>query len=102
MSSHSLDPDTLLCVELSGIMSRDRYTRDPGPVIARLREVAGDRPDLLAVEVGSWVGFYGDEHTHTLAEALQSAFADLDLAPHIAGGWARRYTPTHRTPGLRR
>jgi hypothetical protein len=98
MPSHSLDPDTLLCVELSGIMSRDRYTRDPGPVIARLREVAGDRVDLLAVEVGGWIGFYDNTHTHTLTEALQTSFVDLDLQPHIAAGRARRYTPTHRTP----
>lgn len=98
MSSHSLDPDTLLRVELSGIMSRDRYTRDPGPVIARLREAAGERPDLLAVEVGRWIGFYDNTHTHTLTEALQAAFVDLDLQPHITAGRARRYTPTHRTP----
>lgn len=98
MSSHSLDPDTLLCVELSGIMSRDRYTRDPDLVIARLREVAGDRGDLLAVEVGRWIGFYDNTHTRVLTIALQDAFADLDLQPHIEIGRARRYTPTHRTP----
>lgn len=99
MSSHSLDPDTLLSVELGAIMSRDRYTRDPGPVIAELRRTAGDRMDLLAAEVGLWIGFHDAPDTHVLAEALRVAFADLDLEPHIALGESRRYAPRHGTAG---
>lgn len=99
MSSRPLDPDTLLSVELGAIMSRDRYTSEPGPVIAQLRETAGVRVDLLAAEVGSWVGFYRSEHTRLLADALLEAFSNLDLQPWIEVGRKRQHTPPHSTPG---
>lgn len=57
MSSRPLDPETTLGVNLSAICSRNRYTDDPGPVIAELIETAGDRTDVLAREAGTSAGF---------------------------------------------
>lgn len=61
-----LHPDTALDVPLSAICSRYRYTTDAAPVIDELRRIAGDRVDILARVAGSWVGYYGDDHTRTL------------------------------------
>ncbi|WP_449408808.1 hypothetical protein [Microbacterium maritypicum] len=61
-----LAPDVILTVTLDAICSRNRYTRDPGPVIAELIATAGDRTDLLAEAVGTWVGFFEDDYTLTL------------------------------------
>lgn len=99
MVSRPLSPDVTLSIDLSAVMSRHSYTRDPGPVIAELRQTAGDRMDLLAEEVGLWIGFHDAPDTHVLAEALRVAFADLDLEPHIALGESRRYAPRHGTAG---
>ena len=53
-----LSPDVLLSIELDAICSRNRYTSDPGPVIAELHATAGDRLDTLTESVGIWVGFF--------------------------------------------
>lgn len=68
--SRPLDPETHLSIRLSAICGRNRYTRDPAPVIAELRATAGARADLLAREVGRWAGHYADEHTATLVAAI--------------------------------
>lgn len=98
MSSGPLHPDVALSVKLSAIMSRNRYTKDPASVIAELYEVAGDRLDLLAAEVGRWVGFYEDDYTRTLATALRALPLDMDDA--IALGVQRRNAGTHTTTGF--
>ncbi|KJL20999.1 hypothetical protein RN50_01966 [Microbacterium foliorum] len=46
----------MLSIELGSICSRNRYTSDPGPVIAELIAAAGDRVDILQQSVGSWIG----------------------------------------------
>lgn len=99
MASRGLSPDAALGVRLGAICSRNRYTTDPGPVVDELREAAGSRTDILAAEVGSWIGFYDSEVTHMLAEGLRAGFADLDLQPGIDLGRKRRDTPWHSTPG---
>ncbi|UGS28356.1 hypothetical protein K8F61_09465 [Microbacterium resistens] len=88
MNDRTLSPDTRLGIKVSAIMSRNKYTDDPGPVIDELYQVAGDRPDILADEIGLWVGFYEDEDTRTLAAALCAL--PLDLADGIALGQQRR------------
>ncbi|MBW1640489.1 hypothetical protein G3H63_15600 [Microbacterium resistens] len=88
MNDRSLSPDTRLGIKVSAIMSRNKYTDDPGPVIDELYRAAGDRPDILADEVGLWVGFYEDDDTRTLATALRAL--PLDLADGIALGQQRR------------
>lgn len=90
-----LSPDTLLSIHLGTIMSRNRYTSDPAPVIAELISTAGDRVEVLQEAVGSWVGFYEDEYTITLTTALRGL---PGLEPWIAEGAYRRSLPDHRTP----
>ena len=68
--SRSLDPDTHMSIRLSAICGRNRYTRDPAPVIAELIAAAGARTDLLAREAGRWAGHYEDQHTATLVAAI--------------------------------
>jgi hypothetical protein len=81
--SRPLDPTTHLLIRLSAICGRNRYTRDPAPVIAELFAAAGARTDLLARETGLWAGHYEDEHTATLVAAI------LDGIPG-AREWATR------------
>jgi hypothetical protein len=96
--SRPLHPDVALGVHLSAICSRNRYTHDPGPVVAELMEVAGERGDVLAFEVGRWAGYYDDEHTATLVAAI------LRNIPHAAEwapvGRSKRAAPAHGTAGF--
>lgn len=92
MPSGRLHPDVALSIRLSAIMSRHRYTHDPGPVIDELYKTAGDRFDLLAVEVGGWIGYYEDEHVRILCDALREL---PGLEPWIALGQHRRRTLGH-------
>lgn len=95
MPSRGLSPDVALSIEISTVMSRNRYTADPAPVIAELYATAGDRPDLLAVEVGRWIGYYEDDYTRVLTTALRAL--PLDLADAIAYGLERRGADHHST-----
>lgn len=96
--SRPLHPDVALGIHLSAICSRNRYTRDPGPVIAELLEVAGQRGDILAMEVGKWAGYYDDEHTAVLVTAI---IADVPGASEWAEvGRECRSAPAHGTTGF--
>jgi len=99
MASRGLHPDTLLGIKISCVMSRNQYTSDPGPVIEELYAVGGGRVDLLAQEVGRWIGFYEDDYTRTLATALRAL--PLDMQDAIERGQNRRSAPHHRTPAPR-
>ena len=90
-----LSPDTLLSIHLGAIMSRNRYTTDPAPVIAELLETAGDRVEVLREAVGTWVGFYEDDYVRTLCDALREV---PDVEQWIVEGARRRAVPDHRTP----
>jgi hypothetical protein len=87
--------DALLTVHLDAICSRNRYTRDPGPVLAELRATAGDRVDLLTQSVGTWVGYFEDDYTRILCTALREL---PGLEPWLALGAHRRGMPDHSTP----
>lgn len=100
MPSQRLHPDTLLGIHISCVMSRNQFTDDPGPVIEELYATAGDRIDLLAREVGMWIGFYEADHNRALATALRALPLDMDDA--IALGQERRYEPVHGTHGYQR
>ena len=56
------DYDRLLVARISGIARRHAGWRAPTgneiTAVAELREVAGDRPDLLAEEAGIQLGFH--------------------------------------------
>lgn len=93
-----LSADRMLGVKLSAIMSRNRYTIDPGSVVDELRATAGDRTDILAMEVGTWVGFYETEkYSAVLIEALRTL---PDLEPWIAVGRQRFNDGRHTTQGF--
>lgn len=94
MPSRGLDPVTMLSVQLDAICSRNRYTSDPEPVIAELLAVAGDRRDLLAEAVGTWVGFFEDDYIRILTAALREL---PGLEPWIALGQERRNAGGHTT-----
>lgn len=90
-----LDEATLLDVTLSAICSRHRYTSDPERVLEELRSVAGSRTDLLAHVAGTWIGYYGDDYTRRLADALLQIEGAQVWVPL---GQKRRGMPPHRTP----
>ncbi len=93
-----LTPDVMLTVTLDAICSRNRYTRDPGPVIDELRAAAGVRHDLLVEAVGTWVGYFEDDYTRTLCAAIRDGIPGLE--PWLALGAHRWSLPDHSTPPL--
>lgn len=93
-----LDIETALDVRLSAICSRHRYTTDPATVVDELQRIAGDRTDILARVAGSWVGYYGDNHTRALCKALLEIPSALDWVGH---GRARRNAGSHGAPMVR-
>lgn len=92
-----LSPDVLLSITLDAICSRNRYTSDPGPVLDELRATAGNRREVLAEAVGTWLGFFEDEYTATLCAALRTL---PDLDQWIALGQFRRSLPDPSTPEI--
>ncbi len=56
MPSRPLHPDTALSIAIGCVMSRNKYTKDPGPVIEELYATAEGRIDLLAHKVGMFIG----------------------------------------------
>lgn len=90
-----LSADTLLSIHLGAILSRNRYTSDPAPVIAEMLETAVDRAEVLQEAAGTWVGFYEDDHVRTLCDALRDI---PGVARWIVVGTERRAIPHHRTP----
>lgn len=99
MTTRTLSADTMLSIQVGCVMTRNQFTQKPAAVMTELRETAGDRLDILAAEVGRFIGFYDDQWTHTLVEALRAEFTDLDLQPHIELGERRRNAGTHGTQG---
>lgn len=96
--SRPLHPDVMLGIRLSTICSRHRYETDTAPVIAELLEVAGDRGDVLAYDVGRWAGYYDEEHTAALVAAI---IAEIPGAAEWAEvGRQRRAAPIHGSTGF--
>ena len=98
MPRSGLDPDAALDVRLSAICGRHRYTTDAAAVIDELRQIAGDRVDILARVAGSWVGYYGDDHTRNLCKALLEIPGAIDW---VALGRTRRDAGSHGAPMVR-
>lgn len=90
-----MHPDVALSVLLDAICTRNQYTSDPARVIVELRAAAGDRVDVLTESVGTWVGYFEDEHTRVLCAGLREL---PGLEPWIALGKHRRHTLGHSTP----
>lgn len=98
MPSRRLHPDVTLSIRISTVMSRNEFTDNPALVIEELYETASGRLDLLAAEVGRWIGYYEADHNRTLATALRAL--DLDMADAITLGQTRRIAPHHTTTGF--
>ncbi|WP_141651298.1 hypothetical protein [Microbacterium sp. 3J1] len=92
-----LSRETMLTIHLDAICSRNRYTKNPEPVIAELYAAAGDRVDILTESVGTWVGFFEDDYTRVLCTALREL---PGLDPWLALGAHRRSLKDHSTPPL--
>jgi hypothetical protein len=93
------DADRLLLARIAGIARRHASWREPtGPeiaaAVAELREVAGDRPDLLAEEAGIQLGFHegglDEPRAKAAAQLLIAAGADESLIPQWAEQGRRR------------
>lgn len=97
MASRGLSPDVALSVHLDAICSRNRYATDPAPVIDELIATAGDRVDILAESVGTWLGYFEDDYTRILCAALREL---PDIEPWIALGQYRRSLPDPSTPAI--
>jgi hypothetical protein len=92
-----LSPDTYISVRLDAICTRHQYTDDPAPALDELRAAAGGRDDILTESVGTWVGYFEDEYTRTLCDALREL---PGLEPWIELGKHRRHTLGHSTPSI--
>ena len=100
------DRDRLLVARISGIAKRHASWREPteseiAAAVAELREVAGDRPDLLAEEAGILIGASegrpDEPRARTAARFCVAAGADEDAIP----GWieeGRRRAEAARHP----
>jgi hypothetical protein len=84
------EPDRLLIARIAGIAMRHATWREPAEpeiaaAVAKIRPVAGDRPDLLAEEAGTLIGFHegGPDEPRARAAAmlLIAAGADESLIP---------------------
>lgn len=92
-----MHPDVRLSVLLDAICGRNEWTKDPGPVVDELRAAADDRVDVLHESVGTWVGYFDSEHTHTLCVGLLEAFPEA--VPFVEVG-RRRRGRLHSTTGF--
>jgi len=90
-----VDAAVLLDIELSAIMHREKFTRDPGPVIAALRERAGAATEQLNRSVGAWVGFYDTDDTRALCVGLLEAFPGARR--YVSVGAEARFRRVHGT-----
>jgi hypothetical protein len=98
------DSGRLIVARISGIAMRHANWREPAgdeiaAAAAELREVVGDRPDLLAEEAGILLGFHegglNEPRARSAAQLLIAAGADESLIP----GWIEE---GRRRAGLRR
>ena len=101
------DHDRLLVARISGIARRHASWRAPAgneitAAAAELREVAADRPDLLAEVAGIGLGFHegglDEPRAKAAAQVLIAAGADESLIPRWIDEGRRRAEIRHRPP----
>ncbi|MDN3310634.1 hypothetical protein QWJ90_06800 [Microbacterium oryzae] len=95
MSHGPLHPDTLLGIRLASICSRHRFDADAEGALAELRAAYAGRMDILAREIGTWIGYYEDEHARALCDGLRRIPGVEEWTPL---GRARRGAGRHETP----
>ncbi|WP_217181641.1 hypothetical protein [Streptomyces sp. AC495_CC817] len=88
MPSRGLHPDKLLSIEVSCVLSRNKFTKDPAGVIGELLRTAGDRRDLLTTEVGMFLGAVDGRtegpYCRPLIDALRALELDTEAAEQLA------------------
>ena len=92
-----LDDDTMLNISISAAITRHQFDADATAALAEIRELAGDRTDILAEVAGRWAGFYGDDL------GVQPALVDALRALPGAEQWVelgieRRSAGKHSAP----
>jgi hypothetical protein len=101
------DHDRLLVARISGIAKRHASWWEPteneiAAAVGGLRDVAGDRPDLLAEGAGIQLGFYAggldEPRAKAAAQLLIAAGADESLIPGWIDEGRRRAEIRHRPP----
>ena len=101
------DHDRLLVARISGIAKQHARWRAPAgnqiaAAAAQLREVVGDRPDLLAEVEGIQLGFHegglDEPRAKAAAQLLIAAGADESLIPGWIEEGRRRAEIRHRPP----
>jgi hypothetical protein len=104
------DPDQLTVARLTGAAQRHAPWREPtsaetAAAVDELREIAGDRGDLLAQVAGLLIGFYrrtGEEvKAHVAARYCIAAGADPDLVPHWIQVGGHRAAVARQAPYVR-
>lgn len=91
-----LDDDTLLSISVSATISRHRFDTDPADMLAEVRELAGDRTDILTWEAGTWAGYYGRDLG--VQPAFTEALRAIGSEEAFALGRKRRAEPAHSAP----
>jgi hypothetical protein len=101
------DPDRLLVARISGIAKRHASWREPteseiAAAVTELREVAGDRPDLLAEEagilIGASMGDLNEPRSRAAAQFCIAAGADESLIPKWIEEGRRRVETARKPP----
>lgn len=107
------ETDELTVARLAGTAGRHAPFREPtaaetATAVAELREIAGDRGDLLAEVAGLLIGFYRETNQEPKAQAAAryciAAGADPDLIPQWIEKGQRRAAvarqPAHAGSGV--
>lgn len=100
MPSRRLSPRTALDVAMSSVITRNLRTDDPEAVLADLRALAGADVDMLREVAGLSCGYYRDEYSAVLCDALEAQIDGLE--PWIELGRRRRARGVHGGPEQRR
>ena len=88
--SRRLTADQRLVVRIDATLSRESFTLDPGPVLAAVLKLAGDRTDILADACGAWVGSH--EHLPECAPLVEA------IRPYAGSESAARAQHARRNP----
>jgi hypothetical protein len=88
------DADRLLVARISGIALRHARWHEPAgdetaAAVAELREIAGDRPDLLAEEAGILLGFHEGSLDEPRAKAAASFCIAAGADPDRIAKWVQ-------------
>jgi hypothetical protein len=86
------EADELMVARLTGAAGRHAPFREPtaaetATAVAELREIAGDRGDLLAEVAGLLIGFYRETQQERKAQAAARYCIAAGADPDLIQGW---------------